>query len=557
MKRKRIFLFLAFFIFLINQTTSQVLDSYIREQFSRIRLIALPDFDIQLEIVDEGKMESLLASRKVIFSKSELNKFSKEFNQLERNFLIQILLAHEVSHQFQFNWYKGKKELQNRPILRMLLEGQADVLAGFCFGHMLIDDLDKLKKSAENINIMDSFYKVFQFILDVGIEESSIGTHPSKTDRLMLIRQGMNLGAAKAIDMDIKRNPHIAKQYFITSSAYQKEVEKILKGMDFDNSKDNIFKWSYRVAKRIMNYNPKVAQNIVLLKDKQTPKIHWHKSQEYPYVDYEFNYLNISEKPIDVAMEIYISHVDRNNPQMKKYQNKRNSKIYSFHIKPKEIKTIKGKLNWDKFDNDYDELTSLKKGTMPRIVYPHANSDEYIMSASFSKDETTQLSKDEINYLAAIPSPNATNTKYKLGSKIKKIIRTLKYNRKDLAFGIGNYYPLNQGAFIEYKTALSFDKNCSIEVFKNIKDINQLPLKDYSDEIYIRYPYFKMKEDASNKFKALIEAFDLALPNYEKEDDNDGNSISVSYNLNNIYVDLYLEKNRKTNIWEIEIEIYN
>jgi len=551
---------LLIFLFSSNTISSQNIDSYVTREFNKLKRVAIPNFNTTLKIVEFGEMKSDI-NGEVTFSKEQLKKISNNFSKVGKEYLIRILLAHELSHQFQFNWYKNKEQLEDKPILRMLLEGQADMLAGYCFGYLLIKDNGIENLYDSNIK-MEDFYSIFQFMLDIGIEEHTLGTHPSKGDRLMLIKQGMEVGLINAVTEMAHLNPSLIANYYGSKQRYNELINEALKLLDFDNKKDNLFSWSYKITKRIINYNPEVAKNLVLISKSSSPKFKWHTNEDYPYVDYKLKYLNISNKAIDVEMEVFVSHVSRENRNAEKYHSKRNLDLYKFRIQPKEIKTLEGKLRWDKSVNDEAGISLLSADKIPRIVFPSSNSSNFIISCSYANEtHDLDLEKQTIKFLAA--TPQSQKSKYQIATNIKRIIRAFRYNQDDLFSGIGDYYIYsNRQSYIEYNSTETFDKGTEVKFYRNLfKDSNFFIENNFSTEILITYNTFYKENSAMKKFNLIIEAFDLALPTYVKEVSKGQDSLTVSYHLKDIWIEVFLDKvydkALKEYIWDLEVEIYD
>ncbi|WP_452224596.1 hypothetical protein [Lacinutrix chionoecetis] len=551
---------LSFLLLFHTYSPSQNVDASIRSEFLKLKTISLPNFSTELKIVEKGVMKSK-PNGEVIFSKEQLNKLSSRFSATGVKYLIRILLAHELAHQFQFNWYKGKKELNDKPISRMLLEGQADMLAGFCLGSLFIKETNFNQLETSNIDIED-FYSIFQFMLSIGIDEGTLGTHPSKIDRLLLIKQGLEAGIINSGIELAKLNEDRIINYYGSLDAYNEIINESFKTLDYDINKENIFNWTYKITKKIINYNPEIAKNIVLIKDNNNSTVNWNTKQEYPFVDYNLSYLNISKKPIDINMEVYVSHVSRLKKDSIKYHSKVNVNIHKFRIEPRETKVLQGRLRWNRAENDELGMTELTEDKMPRIVFPDAYSQASIASYSFADaEENSNLSKQKINFLALETSKSGSI--YKLAANIKKIIRDFKIDKNNLFLGIGNLYTDQIGkSFIIYKSPATFDKKTTIEIYRTLFNDALFDVEEnYATEIKISYNSFFNKKEATAKLDYVINALDLALPDYTKSIEDKENYKYISYNSQDVTVEVLFERyyrdTLKNYVWEIEIDIYD
>ncbi|WP_188375399.1 hypothetical protein [Winogradskyella haliclonae] len=558
--KKNTTLFIVYFL-LISFSYSQNLESTIKEEFEKLKLVSIPNFDVDLEISDYGKMISLREEQKIIFSKEQFSKFAANLSYQSREYLVRILLAHELAHQFQFNWYKGKIELQDTPILRMLLEEQADILSGYCFGYLLILDniaennFSLIGAGGEDFNI-DDIYSLFELILEIGVEENTIGTHPSRNDRLMGFKLGMDIGMIQYLKQFAKSKPHLYTRNDIEK--FNRSLKEAYEIHDYDYLKENIFNWSYKISKKIINVDTEAVKSIVFMNDPKKQRIKWHTTIDYPFVDYDFDYINISEKPIYVEMEIYTSHVDRKDKKLEKYHSKRNSDIFKFVINPKKIKNIKGRLRWDKMKNDDFDLTALPNEKMPRIVFPSIQTNSAWISCSFIDEKpSTQTSQEVIDFLSFGKIKDKSISKFKLGRKILSIISDFKYKPKKLSVGTGQYRETNNPhPLITYNSPVVFDNRTQ----NKMKYIFHKKTELYSDSFVIEYDDFNSKSNAVNKFNTIIDAFDLALNKYTKEVDifNEDERV-ITYIKDNLYIEVavYKFRYRDSNeyFWRLEIEI--
>ncbi|WP_299362139.1 hypothetical protein [Winogradskyella sp.] len=556
LKAKYVLVLIAFCYYTISN--SQIPDSQIRTEFEKLKAISKNNFDVYLQIVEKGEIASLKEEKKIVISRQQLNKFSNQLSQVSKKFIAQIILGHELAHQFQFNRYNNTIEMSNSQIRRMLLESQADVLSGYLFGYLLTYDITMGHLTAEDIDL-DEFYKIFEVILDIGIEENALGTHPSKNDRLMSFRQGLVCGMAYYAIDEAKKHPEIVIAYYGSIEKYNQIVKETLEQMDYEFQKENIFMWSYRMAKRVLNYDPEVLSNIILINSPSTKNIKWHTSSDNPFVDFEFNYMNTSNATIYVELEVYTAHVDREDSDYSPFHKKVNASIHKFNLGPKGIKKIKGRLRWDGAENDPEGITLMKENQMPRIVFPSAYSqDSWIYCEYTDKTYNPETTEASIEYLAAAPVPEKNS--YKLASNILRILRELKYSPNNTIIGIGDLIkiPNSNHSACHYNSPLQFDKDCKITVRKLIQRDQDLflPLDFDNMELHFKYKPFKSRQRGLEKYNSIIKAFDMALKDHVKEEDKETYSLQeVFYSSKESNIDVALYRN-SDNLWSLEIEIY-
>jgi|GEM_PF-6925836 len=555
---KRCILILPLLLFNFFIVDAQINEEFIKTEFNRLLHVSKPNFPVQLEIVQVGEMVSIKDEGKVVFALDQYSKFSTGLSDSGKKFLVQILLAHELSHQFQFNWLKGKTELLDKPVFRMLLEAQADLLAGYSFGSLLMYDITRKNISESEVSTND-FYDVFEIILDMGIAENSMGTHPSRNDRLMSLKHGMDFGMAFFAIDEAKLHPEIIISYYGSLENYDKKIRKTLNLLDFNYSTENPFSWCYKLAKRIVNYDSNVAKNLVLIRPEGGLGIDWKTTQENPIVNYSFDYMNISDRTIIVEMEVYVSHVLRASSDNSVYHTKRNSRLHRLVFEPREIRTVRGSLNWDEVVTDDSNMTSLYENKMPTLVFPHSGSIESWMTCKYldqveSFDQTGSI----MNYLEL--ESRSKPSSFKLAANIEQLLRYLKYDSEKLSVGVGDFhfYDSTNVFFVEYACPIYFDENADVKTILNFPSDNILKTTKPDDiELFISYVPFEHGNKALEKFNFLINAFDAVLNKHTKHDNFDKEKYKeASYEGPEYDIDLLMYFNEKDGDWSVDIEIY-
>ncbi len=553
------FYLITFFTTFLSQCQESV--DILNEEFQAIKRSGNFPFEMSLEIIEKGNIVSL-PSGKIRFSKEQLRKITTNIKNKNLRQTLRLLLAHEIGHQYQFHHYKNKKELDNNAISKMLLEAQADILAGYSWAYSFFSEYF-LQGKHKDIQI-DDMYELFQFMLELGIQENTIGTHPSKNDRLMSMRLGINIGLIELTYYLAKINPNPFIKEFGSIEKFYEAGNLSRKKYDFDKNTENLFTWSYRMAKKIVNSNPSVTKNIVLYKDPNAQLVKWNTSADSPFVEYNLEYLNISQKPIYVEMEVYTSHVDRVSKYSTIYHNIRNSDIFKFTIKPKEIKTISGVLRWDKDDLDRIGVTHLKAKEMPKIVFPNSESYDAWISCEFVDQNSIDNSSPEIiEFLSASPVKDVTE--FKIGAKINQLIRNLKFTPDKLAIGIGNLsvYDQTKGMTeIRYNSTIQFDKNTKTKIIRYFNSLSSFTNPQFEEnEIEITYSPILDKNLADRKFQFILRSFRNSLVGFEEQSDfTDPTYLEVNFHKGDLSVDVYLESalNKELNkkLWYLGVDIY-
>jgi hypothetical protein len=572
-------LFIVLSLFTFDNTFSQS-DSIIIKEFEKLKLISLPNHQINLDIVETGNIRSLQKERKVIFSKEQFSMLSKAMKNESKYLMIRVILAHELAHQVQFKYYEEKLRLEYNPILRMLLETQADILAGYYFSYLLIDEIMKNDPFISNVKA-DDYFPIFEKMLQIGIAENSIGTHPSNNDRYMSFVTGYHLGAYNGLASFLKRNPSQSTLYKGNPEIFNNLIKStlgpvMLDMLSFDYGEDNIIDWSYSIAKKVINFDPHVARNIVLINntEKGSDKIvKWHSSASYPYVEYDLEYINISSKKIYIEMDIYVTQkVDSSSFDLKIHQRTHRDTLF-----PREIMHIKGKLRWDAIqfssvENPYDPFNI----ETARLVWPSSyNNYQWVSCSYLNEEENYEHSEQLMEFMNVKPVSNI----YDIGNNFLELIRKLKYFPDDLYLGIGDYNFYDHGFFasnIKYNSPIVFDKDAIVKttfVIPKTKSIYNPILSVNNCQLEITYAPLNNKSEALKKLTEIEQAIDFSLlnsnlrknkskhnnkwrkSNYRKNTSPHNGNIHYYSTKENININLYMSNDNKKDIWVIRIFI--
>lgn len=350
---------------------------------------------IKMTITNDDVISSL-PNQEIRMSLKELQHISPIKRRDIRRYIVRFIVSHEAAHQIQYlNYGTSRRFMNNDLISRTIIETQADILAGLSF----------LKLSPELFLYMETrpgfvdtvLTEVFNVAFSMGIRENTLGTHPSKRDRMLAIRLGMTNGFSFVFDEAVKADPSRAIRLGVTLEKFQKIMEDQFRFIDL-NRGEGMLQWSYRQAKKIVNYDRKVSTGIVLTTPvNQRCKFHEHSS--YPYVDYDLTYRNISTKSIDMEMEVFVAHVKRiPRPNEESYR-KVNVDHYKFTLLPGQQKTVRNKLMWLKNDNDVNGEMELSDDAKPVIVFPGIQTNDAIYSCSYTNDASEQVYQEPIKDL--------------------------------------------------------------------------------------------------------------------------------------------------------------
>lgn len=550
---------IAFLLINVSTFNAQDVGDIVRKDFNSFKKIFNYGEKVKLKITDTGKTASY-KSGLVTISKNQIEKIKNNFEEGKELFLLRFIIAHEMAHQYQFAVYKYKPEyFDDSEQARMLLEAQADIIAGYMW--MYLNSNEAYYEQNIDATYEDAL-NFFRTVISLGIDENAFGTHPSSNDRIMLLREGIVFGAIHFIEDRIRLNPSDIIEQHGSIEYVQDLVQKEFVNLDFrKESGETIQDWSFKTAKRILNFDPKISKNLIL--NTLTPdKVVWHTSDEnYPFVDYDLHYTNIGKEELNVDMQVYLAHVKRSHPNSSEYHRRRNINKYSFIIRPGETKNIKGSLRWDKSTDDPSETTNLPDDYFPRLVFPNYDSRDAFISCSYSSDtKKSNLSSKEIQMLSLFNSSELS--KYDLATYLQELIRGFRFDIENLKVGIGNLrYNPQFGNFVQYNSIIPFDPGSSLAIRSYIEENSTFSNLKYDlNDISIQYEY-ENKQDALSQFNYLISICDLALTDYEKDDSNQikyPNEISYYYNDNEVIVDVKLTQQRnekEQNYWLLELLI--
>lgn len=382
-------LLLSFYNIIYSQNDSTVAATELK------RMNEMFGYQIKMDIKEKGRIVSL-PNQVIELSLEELKRISLIAEKNLRFYIVRFVVAHEFSHQVQYYRLGNNPKFMNNDLIsKTTLETQADILAASVF-FMLSPELMVYEKSDPDF-LKKVLNTLFNVTYNMGISENTLGSHPSKRDRMLAVRLGFTNGLSMVYDDWVKSDTVRAINNGITLPVFKKQMEDQFKFLDLKNNEDIVF-WSYRQAKKIVNYDRKIATGIVLVTPRD--KRHFfHETSEDPYVDYNLTYKNISDKSIDVQMEVFVALISRENPDSPENYRKLNVRHYDFTLLPGQTTTLADKLLWLKNENDANGIFEIQKSEMPRIVYPGISAVDGIYSCSYTDDLSDNVYQENIENL--------------------------------------------------------------------------------------------------------------------------------------------------------------
>jgi hypothetical protein len=502
------------------------------------RMNAIFGHQIKMNVSRDGVISSM-PNQEIRMSLNELKRISSITKRNIRFYIVRFIVAHEAAHQMQYNYYGSDKRFMNNDLIsRTIIETQADIMAGLIFFQLspeLFIYLDSQPKFVDEV-----FKEVFHVAFSMGITENTLGTHPSKRDRMLAIRIGMTNGFSFVFDQWVKSDMVRAKHLGITPEKFKNTMEAQFRFIDLIAGED-MMQWSYRQAKKIINYDQKVATGIVLTTpdDKRTK---FHTQSDYPYVDYDLTYKNVSSKSTDVEMEVFVAHVKRIPQPNEESYRKVNTDHYKFTLAPGENRRVHGKLMWLKHKNDIKGEYELSDDAKPVIVYPGINSRDAIYSCSYTNDVSEKVYQENVKEFHFDYSDKA----FSFSLYLNAATNACQQRDKNILKGIGNVNT-------KYPDELTYFSSIQLD-----QETNTYATIDSSQEISIEMQTanFYPDENKLHKNFATIKTQLDRLENVKKEEHSNGNWRMIDYAGETYSVTLQMTKDNFNKEYSIKMSVW-
>jgi hypothetical protein len=167
-------------------------------------------------------------------------------------------------------------------------------------------------------------------VYDLGGEQYALADHPSKNGRFLAARIGMQ----KALVNEVKRG---------TLPGSPDEAAQISQQMDLRPGEADL-DFSLRMAKRITQYNPIAARDLIFVGTKDD--VHFAPDPSRRDVTYSLNYENQGSRPLAVTMQIQCITVLRRDPTNLLRSLDASANVHTFTLQPGESHVVKGSLKW-------------------------------------------------------------------------------------------------------------------------------------------------------------------------------------------------------------------
>ncbi|WP_405296807.1 ImmA/IrrE family metallo-endopeptidase [Algibacter sp. Ld11] len=484
-----------------------------------------------MDITKSGNIISL-PNKTIRLNIDKINSIVKSSNSIVKEYIIRFIVAHEFAHQMQYQAYKDHPNYMNNDLVsRTIIETQADILASLMLLYINFELFDFIKQKPLLIN--EIFEELLNVAIEIGSNEHTIGTHPNKRDRALAFRLGFTNGLGYIYDQRVKANPALNIKMGLTPEIFKKQMDYILNFVDNKNDEE-LFAWSYRQAKKILNYDRKVSNNLVLI----TPpnqRITFHTGKSHPYVDYDLTYKNIGNKSIIIEMEVFVSLINRINPKSAKSFRKLNVNHYSFYLPPQGTYRIQDKLRWDKGENDPHGILEISKDQMPSIIYPNINTPDAIYSCSYvSKDSLNKVHQESIKYLNLLEKEDIS---LDFMIYINSILNTCLVENEDIIQGLGekNFFLKNT---LLYDSSIQYGQNTKTTV---ITDLQKQILK-----VELDFPHYSSQNNhVKNFYQNLKNTLDTEFSDCNKTEGQDSYSFWVTYRCDSYELFLQGKNNKK------------
>ena len=268
----------------------------------------------------------------IIVDTDQLEQIRTQSDATQFSYILRLLLAHEKTHQLQYRTYSATiVDLPDEE--REIYEAQADILAGRYL-------MESMQGSASPLET-EATREALRVAYDLGVERYALADHPSHEGRLTAVRLGMAAGMME-------------KMHQLGGPEGNASAQVLAQKVDFRSGEDALH-WSFRTARRIINYRRSDIVNLVLT----SQEIDFDKDANHPVVSYQFTYENRGPTPLHVNLEVQSASVPRDEPSDMLRWLKTDVRSYSFTLAPKESHTIKDQQQWVATE----EL-------MPRLIAP-------------------------------------------------------------------------------------------------------------------------------------------------------------------------------------------
>ncbi|MBD0824461.1 hypothetical protein [Aestuariibaculum marinum] len=499
-------------------------------------------YHVQMNVVREGSIVSL-PNERIEFNINEIDKIISSKNEIVRSYVIRFIVAHEFAHQIQYYAYRNHPNFMNDDLIsRTIIETQADIMGCFMLWYANFELFDLLSTNLPLLNEISN--ELLQVALEIGSKEYTIGTHPSKRDRALAFRLGSMNGLSYVYDQRVKNSSTaVGSKGELTPEIFHEQMDYILEFIDLKKDKEDIISWSYRQAKKLLNYDRKIASDIILI----TPKFERHSfntGDSHPFAYYDLTYMNVGNKTIDIDMEVYMSLVKREDLGSAKSYRKLNVNHYKFSLNPNETYRIQDKLRWDRGENDIHNLLGMGSVEMPKIVYPAIGSQDAIYSCVY-KDErnNSKVYQEDISFLnLSVDKESVDFLIY-----INTILNACLFQDKNIVQGIGEKNLFLDNTLL-YDCSLKFGEKSRTTVLTDLqRNILSVDL-DFTN-------YYPRRSDVFSDYIDIKRLLTEEFSDCQIEEGNDSDGAWVTFNCDSyeIYVEVSADDKEKEYSLSVEI----
>jgi len=494
-------------------------------------------YRVKLVVHPTGDITANRQTNSIDLSLSILKSLESVKDKPDRTYLIKMIIYHEFTHHMQFYKYGSKAGLlANDLVSRTLAETQADVNAGSLM-IIMNPDLPALLFSKPEGDVMLS--KLMQVMFDMGIRENTIGTHPSKNDRIIAFRLGLMSGISYWFDNTIKRNPQFVAALNMTPQKHKVIMDEVFRVTDYRPPED-ILAWSYRQARKIINDDRRLMNDLILITP-PTQRTKYDESEDNPFGSYNLTYKNTGQNTLDINMEVNMVQVRRDLPLAVRFHRRINARLYRFELKPGETFTAKDRMNWKKSETDPSDLTALPNNYYPRMIYPGSGDDDQLISCLITSNTVMKSRKEEINYFGL----SGKKADYSSFSIYFNKLMTAHLLKDDVRTGIGNIDNTN-GKAVAFSSSIQFAENSRTAVVLN-KTTGKTSFR-------LSYKLTSL-ELLKAKFKEIKGYLSKELSNYVQSPYSVWGNEAMAYISDNSVVDLIMITNPGEQLYVLEMSL--
>jgi hypothetical protein len=323
-------------------------------------------------------------STDIVVKTSQLKNYTEGENDLFKRLFIEYVIAHEIAHKIQFAGYRKEVIEATAGEGSIFLECDADILAGLIMTNEINTvEVPRLKNDNPGFNLPayteknnNAMFHVYERIFQMDQKNVDINTHPSHLQRLMAIREGIELGMCTIMAF-VEGN----SQDVVQAKDLYKNIGNAI---NFNPARNNPLVWAHDEAVFLTNENNSLARHLVIY-DADSKRI---RDAGQSHFDFSFKIFN--ENPVSVRFSCRVYTAVRPRTDQPEYIKKvpLDSKAFDQVVPPGSSIQFTGTV---KYISEEGYTTNIILPGDPESVY-------FVMDAQNPKADYTQLASNDNNF---------------------------------------------------------------------------------------------------------------------------------------------------------------